>query len=74
MNLSASIAEGISVFLSLFDQPEVASLLRPPPPPPDEHIYIDSDRGEAGPGEEDEAASAALPIPGLGRRLPRSAR
>ena len=40
VNLSTSIVEGISVFLSLFDQPGVASLFWPPPPRPDEHIHM----------------------------------
>ncbi len=31
-----SIVEGISVFLSLFDQPQVASVFCPPPPESDE--------------------------------------
>ena len=34
--LRTSIVEGISVFLSLFDQPQVASMFCPPPPDPDE--------------------------------------
>ena len=66
--LRTSIVEGISVFLSLFDQPEVAGVFCPPPPGPDEHIYIDSSRGDAGPGRVDEAAGP--PLPGLMRRLP----
>ena len=32
--LRTSIVEGISVFLSLFDQPQVASVFCPPPPEP----------------------------------------
>ena len=36
--LRTSIVEGISVFLSLFDQPQVASMFCPPPPDPDESI------------------------------------
>ena len=39
VNPSTSIVEGISVFLSLFDRPGVASLFWPPPPLPDEHIH-----------------------------------
>ena len=70
MKLSTSIVKGISVFLSLVDQLEVAILICPPPPRWDDHPYIDSDRGEAGPDEEDEAAATALPIPALRRRLP----
>ncbi len=40
--LRTSIVEGISVFLSLFDQPQVAGVFCPPPPDPDAsiHIYI----------------------------------
>ena len=37
--LRTSIVEGISVFLSLFDQPQVASMFCPPPPDPDESTY-----------------------------------
>ena len=68
--LRTSIVEGISVFLSLFDQPEVARVFCPPPPRPDEHIYIDSDGGDAGPCQGAEAAAAGPPLPGLRRRLP----
>ena len=64
--LRTSIVEGISVFLSLFDEPEVASVFCPPPPGPDEHIYIDSDRGDAGPRD----TALGPPLPGLRRRLP----
>ncbi len=38
--LRTSIVEGISVFLSLFDQPQVAGVFCPPPPDPDESIHI----------------------------------
>ena len=55
--LRTSIVEGISVFLSLFDQPEVASVFCPPPPPPKD-------------AEPDEDAPDAPPMPGLRRRLP----
>ena len=68
--LRTSIVEGISVFLSLFDEPEVASVFCPPPPGPDEHIYIDGDREGADPGSVEEAAAAGPPLPGLRRRLP----
>ena len=37
--LRTSIVEGISVFLSLFDQPQVASVFCPPPPESDESPY-----------------------------------
>ena len=72
--LRTSIVEGISVFLSLFDQPEVAGVFCPPPPGPDGEmdggIYIDGDRRGAGPGGGDGPASAAPALPGLRRRLP----
>ena len=58
--LRTSIVEGISVFLSLFDQPQVAGVFCPPPPaeeePPD----------EAAPDEND---GTGHPVPGR-RRLP----
>ena len=38
--LRTSIVEGISVFLSLFDQPQVAGVFCPPPPDPDESTHI----------------------------------
>ena len=61
--LRTSIVEGISVFLSLFDQPQVAGVFCPPPPDPDAptHIYKDT---------PDEDAEAVRPVPGLRRRLP----
>ena len=61
--LRTSIVEGISVFLSLFDQPQVASVFCPPPPDPDAptHLYKDT---------PDEDAAAVRPMPGLRRRLP----
>ena len=72
--LRTSIVEGISVFLSLFDQPEVAGVFCPPPPGPDGEmdgdIYIDGDRRGAGPGGGDGPATAATAVPGLRRRLP----
>ena len=59
--LRTTIVEGISVFLSLFDQPEVAGVFCPPPPDatktPDEAV-------------PDRAATAVPPLPGLRRRLP----
>ena len=63
--LRTSIVEGISVFLSLFDQPEVARVFCPPPPGPEEPIYKGSD-----PRYGDEAAAVGGPLPGLRRRLP----
>ena len=62
--LRTSIVEGISVFLSLFDQPEVAGVFCPPPP---------GTGGESGAGtvpDGDEEDEAAQPVPGLRRRLP----
>ena len=63
--LRTSIVEGISVFLSLFDQPQVASVFCPPPPESDESpsIHIGTDA-------PDEDAAAVRPMPGLRRRLP----
>ena len=60
-----SIVEGISVFLSLFDQPQVASVFCPPPPESDKSLSIHI--GDAPP---DEDAAAVPPMPGLRRRLP----
>ena len=56
--LRTSIVEGISVFLSLFDQPDVAAVFCPPPPT------------DATSGERDDAGDPAHPVPGLRRRLP----
>ncbi|MDE0259997.1 MAG: TraM recognition domain-containing protein [Gammaproteobacteria bacterium] len=56
--LRTSIVEGISVFLSLFDQPDVAAVFCPPPPT------------DATSGERDDAGGPAHPVPGLRRRLP----
>ena len=56
--LRTSIVEGISVFLSLFDLPEVAGVFCPPPP------------AESAPIENHDAASNSHPVPGLRRRLP----
>ena len=63
--LRTSIVEGISVFLSLFDQPQVARVFCPPPPESDASpsIYM----GDAPP---DEDSAAVRPVPGLRRRLP----
>ena len=62
--LRTSIVEGISVFLSLFDQPDVAGVFCPPPPEA-------PDPAPAGGGdtERDDGAKAP-PMPGLRRRLP----
>jgi len=56
--LRTSIVEGISVFLSLFDQPEVAGVFCPPPPT------------ESAPVGNHDAGSNGHPVPGLRRRLP----
>ena len=61
--LRTSIVEGISVFLSLFDQPQVAGVFCPPPPDPDESIHMYSTA-------PDEDPEAGRPVPGLRRRLP----
>ncbi len=61
--LRTSIVEGISVFLSLFDQPEVAGVFCPPPPGEDPPATRTDDEG-------DEEAPAVQPMPGLRRRLP----
>ncbi|MDE2773476.1 MAG: TraM recognition domain-containing protein [Gemmatimonadota bacterium] len=62
--LRTSIVEGISVFLSLFDQPDVAGVFCPPPPGEDPK-----------PAETEDSALArdvadVEPMPGLRRRLP----
>ena len=56
--LRTSIVEGISVFLSLFDQPDVAGVFCPPPP------------AEAKPVENGDADAPSHSLPGLRRRLP----
>ena len=63
--LRTSIVEGISVFLSLFDQSGVAGVFCPPPPEPDESTSIHI--GDGAPGED---AAAVLPMSGPRRRLP----
>ena len=60
--LRTSIVEGISVFLSLFDQPEVAGVFCPPPP------------AETEDAEPAAGVSDVEPMPGLRRRLPPLAR
>ena len=60
--LRTSIVEGISVFLSLFDLPEVAGVFCPPPP------------AETPSAENNETNSNRHPVPGLRRRLPPLAR
>ena len=61
--LRTSIVEGISVFLSLFDQPEVAGVFCPPPPADDPPAKRTDD------GDEEEVPDVR-PMPGLRRRLP----
>ena len=56
--LRTSIVEGISVFLSLFDQPDVAGVFCPPPP------------DEAASPEHGDADPPGHALPGLRRRLP----
>ncbi|MCY3942329.1 MAG: TraM recognition domain-containing protein [Gemmatimonadetes bacterium] len=57
--IRTTIVEGISVFLSLFDQPDVAGVFCPPPP----------DAATGKPDSEKDAADVR-PMPGLRRRLP----
>ena len=59
-----TIVEGISVFLSLFDQPQVAGVFCPPPPGKNEAASA-----SAGP-PDDAAPGAAASMPGLRRRMP----
>ena len=61
--LRTSIVEGISVFLSLFDQPEVAGVFCPPPPTGDPPPARTDGGG-------DEETADIEPMPGLRRRLP----
>ena len=65
--LRTSIVEGISVFLSLFDQPDVAGVFCPPPPAEQPAPTPHADAPAA--GEVD-----VRPMPGLRRRLPPLAR
>ncbi|MDE2943313.1 MAG: TraM recognition domain-containing protein [Gemmatimonadota bacterium] len=62
--LRTSIVEGISVFLSLFDQPEVAGVFCPPPPADDRPAARQDDP------EDEEDQPVVPPMPGLRRRLP----
>ena len=61
--LRTSIVEGISVFLSLFDQPQVAGVFCPPPPDPDAAV-----RPSGSPAERD--GEGVPPLPRIRRRLP----
>ena len=65
--LRTSIVEGISVFLSLFDQPEVAGIFCPPPPKP-----AKPEPGGGGEASEDDEYDGPKgpPMRGLRRRLP----
>ena len=63
--LRTSIVEGISVFLSLFDQPDVAGVFCPPPPTADEPSPAQTDDSAS-----DEEDATIQPMPGLRRRLP----
>ena len=65
--LRTSIVEGISVFLSLFDQPDVAEVFCPPPP--EAAKPEPGGGGEAGEDDEDGAVKGP-PMQGLRRRLP----
>ncbi len=61
--LRTSIVEGISVFLSLFDQPDVAGVFCPPPPK-------DGPAAGRADGEHEEEVPDIPAMPGLRRRLP----
>ena len=61
--LRTSIVEGISVFLSLFDQPQVAGVFCPPPPDPDA-----ATQSSGSPAEPD--GEGVPPLPRIRRRLP----
>ena len=62
VKLRTSIVEGVSVFLSLFDQPDVADIFCPPPPTND---LPAGDQAALPEGEP-----LPPPMPGLKRRLP----
>ena len=66
--LRTSIVEGISVFLSLFDQPEVAEVFCPRPP--EAAKPEPGGGGEGGEDEDDAGAVKGPPMQGLRRRLP----
>ncbi len=66
--LRTSIVEGISVFLSLFDQPDVAGVFCPPPPGADAPPAVREEAGEPDTGDDEGAPEP--PMPGLRRRLP----
>ena len=60
--IRSSIVEGISVFLSIFDLPDVARVFCPPPPPETAETTPQRDKG--GPQEDEQ--------PGLGTRVRQS--
>ena len=62
VKLRTSIVEGISVFLSLFDQPDVADIFCPPRPP--------NGRPTNGQAALPEGEPLPPPLPNLKRRLP----
>ena len=62
--LRTSIVEGISVFLSLFDQPDVAAVFCPPPP------TVSEPEPKGGAAAEEDRTARVPPMPGLRRRLP----
>ena len=67
--LRSSIVEGISVFLSLFDLPDVAAVFCPPPPEPSEAAPPPPVKKDASKENSPEPPPAAS-IPGVRRRLP----
>ncbi|MCY3758304.1 MAG: type IV secretion system DNA-binding domain-containing protein [Acidobacteria bacterium] len=62
--LRSSIVEGVSVFLSLFDDPKVASVFCPPPPPAEDPKPTQPELGQ------EEAQSTSGGTLNLKRRLP----
>ncbi len=62
--LRTSIVEGISVFLSLFDQPDVAAVFCPPP------STVSEPEPKGGAAAEEDRTARVPPMPGLRRRLP----
>ena len=62
--LRTSIVEGISVFLSLFDQPDVAGVFCPPPDAEEPPLAQTDDSAS------DQEDAAGQPVQGLRRRLP----
>ncbi len=62
--LRTSIVEGISVFLSLFDQPDVAAVFCPPP------STVSEPEPKGGAAAEEDRTARVPPMSGLRRRLP----